>query len=325
MKDLPYLSVSVIFLSLSCNIAQSQLQFESAFPNLTFQQPVDIQNAGDGSNRIFVLEQRGVISVFQNSQNTSSMKPFLDISNKVLSGGELGLLGLAFHPDYKNNGYFFIDYTTDNPRRTIISRFKVSATDPDMADSNSEVILLEVNQPYSNHNGGQSSFGPDGYLYISLGDGGSAGDPQNNAQNLSSLLGKIIRIDINQKSGSLNYAIPPDNPFKGNTSGYREEIFAYGLRNVWRFSFDLSTNKLWATDVGQNAWEEIDLIVKGGNYGWRCYEGNHTYNTTGCSSNNYINPIWEYGHNSDGGLSITGGFVYKGRNASELSGKYIYA
>ena len=225
MKDLPYLSVSVIFLSLSCNIAQSQLQFESAFPNLTFQQPVDIQNAGDGSNRIFVLEQRGVISVFQNSQNTSSMKPFLDISNKVLSGGELGLLGLAFHPDYKNNGYFFIDYTTDNPRRTVISRFKVSATDPDMADSNSEVILLEVNQPYSNHNGGQSSFGPDGYLYISLGDGGSAGDPQNNAQNLSSLLGKIIRIDINQKSGSLNYAIPPDNPFKGNTSGYREEIF----------------------------------------------------------------------------------------------------
>ena len=325
MKKISSLGISVIFLFFSCNLAQSQLQFESAFPNLTFQQPVDIQNAGDGSNRIFVSEQRGVISVFLNSQNTTSIKTFLDISDKVLSGGELGLLGLAFHPDYKDNGYFFVDYTTDNPRRTIISRFKVSATDPDMAERNSEVILLEINQPYSNHNGGQISFGPDGYLYISLGDGGSAGDPQNNAQNLSSPLGKILRIDINKKSGSLNYAIPPDNPFKGNSSGYREEIFAYGLRNVWRFSFDFSTNKIWAADVGQNAWEEIDLIEKGGNYGWRCYEGNHSYNTSGCTANNYIKPIWEYGHNSDGGLSITGGFIYKGKNASELLGKYIYA
>ncbi len=325
MKNLSLLSGSVIFLVLSCNVAQSQLQIESAFPNLTFQQPVDIQNAGDGSNRIFIVEQRGIISVFQNSQSISSKKTFLDISDKVLSGGELGLLGLAFHPDYKNNGYFFVDYTTDNPRRTVISRFKVNAADPDKADRNSEVILLEVNQPYSNHNGGQTSFGPDGYLYISLGDGGSGGDPQNNSQNLSSLLGKILRIDINKKEGVLNYAIPPDNPFKGNSSLYREEIFAFGLRNVWRFSFDFNSKKLWAADVGQNAWEEIDLIEKGGNYGWRCYEGNHSYNTNGCSGVNYIKPIWEYGHNSDGGFSITGGFVYRGRNASELLGKYIYA
>lgn len=325
MKNLSLLSVSVIFLFLSCNAAQSQLQIESAFPNLTFQQPVDLQNAGDGSNRIFIVEQRGVISVFQNSQNISSKKTFLDISDKVLSGGELGLLGLAFHPDYKNNGYFFVDYTTDNPRRTVISRFKVNAADPDKADRNSEVILLEVNQPYSNHNGGQTSFGPDGYLYISLGDGGSGGDPQNNAQNLSSLLGKILRIDINKKEGVLNYAIPPDNPYKGNYSLYREEIFAFGLRNVWRFSFDFESKKLWAADVGQNAWEEIDLIEKGSNYGWRCYEGNHPYNTNGCSGVNYIKPIWEYGHNSDGGFSVTGGFVYKGKNASELIGKYIYA
>lgn len=324
MKKLSLLSSSIIFMFLSCNTAQPQLQIESAFPNLTFQQPVDIQNAGDGSNRIFILEQRGIITVFQNSQNISSKKTFLDISDKVLSGGELGLLGLAFHTDYKNNGYFFVDYTTDNPRRTVISRFKVSAADPDKADRNSEVILLEVNQPYSNHNGGQTSFGPDGYLYISLGDGGSGGDPQNNAQNFSSLLGKILRIDINKKEGTLNYSIPSDNPFKGNSSGYREEIFAYGLRNVWRFSFDSNSKKLWAADVGQNAWEEIDIIEKGGNYGWRCYEGNHSYNTNGCNAVNYIKPIWEYGHNSDGGFSVTGGFVYKGKNASELLGKYIY-
>ena len=267
MKKL-FSSLLLIGSFISCDPSHAQLKIEQAFPDLSFQQPVDIQNAGDGSNRLFVVEQRGVISVFQNNSNASTEKVFLDLSNKVKSGGELGLLGLAFHPDYKNNGYFFVNYTTDNPLRSVVSRFKVSANDPDKADRNSELILFKVNQPYSNHNGGQTSFGPDGYLYISFGDGGSAGDPQNNAQNNTTLLGKILRIDVDKKEGSLNYAIPIDNPFKGNRSGFREEIYAFGLRNVWRFSFDFPAKQLWAADVGQNQWEEINLIENGGNYGW---------------------------------------------------------
>jgi glucose/arabinose dehydrogenase len=321
-----FISISVLFIALvSCSNSSAQLQIEQAFPELTFQQPVDIQNAGNGSNRLFVVEQKGIISVFQNSSTINSKKTFLDITNKVASGGEMGLLGLAFHPNYKSNGYFYVDYTTDSPsRRTIISRFKVS-DDADKADKSSELVIMQIEQPYSNHNGGQITFGPDGYLYISLGDGGSGGDPLNNAQNLQSLLGKILRIDVNKADVGKNYSIPIDNPFKGSSSGYKEEIYAYGLRNVWRFSFDNLTKQLWGADVGQNAWEEINIITKGGNFGWRCYEGLHEYNTSQCSSTNYIKPTWEYGHNSEGGFSITGGFVYRGSKVSELYGKYVYA
>lgn len=308
-----------------CKTTTAQLKIELAFPNLTFEQPTDIQHPNDGTNRLFIVSQVGKIYVIKNEPNTNTKKVFLDISEKVLYGGEQGLLGLAFHPDFKNNGLFFVDYTTNNPRRTIISRFKVSSNDPDKADKNSEVILMEINQPYANHNGGQIAFGPDGYLYISLGDGGSAGDPQNNAQNFRSLLGKILRIDINKTSNNLNYSIPPDNPFKGNTNGLKEEIYAWGLRNVWRFSFDKLTNRLWAADVGQNLWEEIDLIEKGKNYGWRIMEGFHCYNpATGCNTTNLTMPIWEYGHNQQGGYSITGGYVYRGTKAKEIYGKYIY-
>lgn len=319
-----FFSLLVVAILLNgCANSNAQLKIEQAFPNLTFQQPVDIQNSGDGTNRLFVLEQRGIIWVFENQSNVSTKKVFLDLTEKVASGGEMGLLGLAFHPNYKSNGFFFLDYTMNNPRRTVISRFKVSA-DINVGDKTSEIVLMQIEQPYSNHNGGQISFGPDGFLYISLGDGGSGGDPRNNAQNLASLLGKILRIDVDRNDSGKNYTIPNDNPFKGNTLGHKEEIYAYGLRNVWRFSFDLITKNLWAADVGQNAWEEINLIKKGGNYGWRCYEGNHPYNTSGCNSTNYIKPIWEYGHNSEGGYSITGGFVYRGKNASEFTGKYIY-
>jgi hypothetical protein len=302
---------------------KAQFNLQQAFPNLTFSSPVDMQYAPDGTDRLFVLEQSGIIKVFENNGNTTTVKTFLDITDRVTSGGETGLLGLAFHPDYANNGYFYVDYTTPSPLRTHVSRFQVTSN-PDSADKSSELVLLEVNQPFSNHNGGRVSFGPDGYLYIGLGDGGSGGDPNDNAQNKTVLLGKILRIDVDNPAPPLNYGIPPDNPFAGNTQGWREEIYSFGLRNPWRFSFDPVTNWLWCGDVGQNAWEEIDTITSGGNYGWRCYEGNHEYNMTGCTGTDYLFPIWEYSH-SGGNCSITGGFIYRGMRRPELTGNYIYA
>ncbi len=301
---------------------KAQYNFQVAFPNLNFSSALDLQNAGDGSDRIFVVERGGSIKVFPNQQNVSTTKIFLNISDRITSGGETGLLGLAFHPDYKNNGYFYVNYTAANPLRTVISRFQVSAANPDSADNNSELILLSYDQPYSNHNGGCLAFGPDGYLYISSGDGGSGGDPLNNAQNITNLLGKIIRIDVNNPQSPLNYGIPSDNPFVDSTNvNVRKEIFAWGLRNPWRMSFDPVTGWLWAADVGQGEWEEIDIIKNGKNYGWRCYEGTHPYNTSGCNGI-YEMPVWEYSHSL--GLSVTGGYVYRGNNVPELRGKYIY-
>ncbi|MCB9210503.1 MAG: PQQ-dependent sugar dehydrogenase [Ignavibacteriales bacterium] len=317
------LILSFLLVVLQNNII-SQVIIKSAFPNLGFNYPVDIQNSNDGSNRVFVVSQDGVIHVFNNSENISKSKVFLDIRDKVLFGGEQGLLGLAFHPEYYSNGYFYINYTKSNPRRTVISRFTVSIQNPDSADISSEIILLEIEQPYSNHNGGQLAFGNDGFLYISLGDGGSGGDPENRAQNLSVLLGKILRIDVDISEGNQNYTIPNDNPFKDNSEGKAEEIFAYGLRNVWRFSFD-SSGKLWAADVGQNQIEEINIIENGGNYGWRIMEGTQCYNpSTNCNTAGLSLPILEYFHNSSGGYSITGGYVYQGNSAPSLNGKYIY-
>jgi glucose/arabinose dehydrogenase len=304
----------------------AQIQLQSAFPNLVFTNPIDLEYANDGTDRLFVVEQNGIIKVFQNSSSASSVKVFLDISSQVSTeSDEMGLLGLAFHPDYINNGYFYVNYTTYAPARmTRISRFKISSTNPDSADKNSELVLIAQDQPFNNHKGGRTTFGPDGYLYLGLGDGGSGGDPNNNAQNCSVLLGKILRIDVNSTQGSLNYGIPPTNPFKGNTQGWREEIYAYGLRNPWRFSFDPATGWLWCGDVGQSAWEEIDIIQNGQNYGWRCYEGLYPYNTTGCNGTDYISPIIDYDH-TGGRCAIIGGFVYRGKNAPGLTGNYIYA
>ena len=299
-------------------------QVKSAFPNLSFTRPVDLQHAGDHSNRIFVAEQSGVISVFPNDPTATTKTVFLDIRSKVDdAGNEEGLLGLAFHPDYKTNGYFYVNYTASNPDRTVISRFKASSQ-ADKADATSELVILTFDQPYSNHNGGQVSFGPDGYLYIAVGDGGSGGDPHDNGQNRSTLLGKILRIDVNKQENGMQYGIPGDNPFAKNTSGYREEIYAYGLRNPWRLSFDAENGWLWTGDVGQNAYEEIDVIMKGGNYGWNTMEGNHCYEpSSGCDRSGLKIPIHEY--NRDAGISITGGFVYRGASLTELKGKYIYA
>ena len=204
---------------------------------------------------------------------------FLDIIKKVDSGGEKGLLGLAFHPEFKSNGYFYVNYTRSSPLETVISRFKISSANTQVADPSSRRNIATYSQPYSNHNGGKIAFGKDGYLYISAGDGGSGGDPQNNGQDRKAFLGKILRIDVNKPTGNKRYGIPPDNPFKNNKSGYREEIYAYGLRNVWRFNFDYETGQLWAGDVGQNELEEIDIIEKGGNYGWRIMEADVCFKT----------------------------------------------
>jgi glucose/arabinose dehydrogenase len=303
---------------------QHTYDVEVAFPNLSFDQPVGLYSAGDESNRLFVLERKGVIRVFDSLETVTASSVFLNITEKVISAGaEEGLLGLAFHPEFPSNGYFYLDYTADNPLRTIVSRYSALQNGPNQADENSEQILLEVLQPFSNHNGGQLAFGSDGYLYIALGDGGGAGDPQDNAQNRTNLLGKILRVDVDTTTGDLMYGIPSDNPFVGNTVGYREEIFAYGLRNPWRFSFDSATGRLWAADVGQNRFEEVDIIESGENYGWNIMEGSVCYDPAeGCNQTGLQLPIWTYGR--DRGISVTGGFVYRGTEMTGLGGWYIY-
>ena len=292
-----------------------------------FSNPVEMQNVGD--DRLFIVEKRGVIEILQ-LDGTTNPTPFLDIQNIVLTPGgnydERGLLGLAFHPDYINNGYFYVNYI-DNSGNTQISRFSVSTSDPSIADPDSEFQILEVEQPYINHNGGCLRFGPEGYLYIGLGDGGSAGDPENRSQNLQTLLGKMLRIDIDNTEGSTNYAIPSNNPFVGDPNAL-DEIWSYGLRNPWRFSFDSETDELWIGDVGQGSIEEIDRAaagVSGQNYGWRCYEGNQEYNTSGCPMEFDLTfPVAEYSH-SGGNCSITGGYVYRGEIYENFLGIYFYA
>lgn len=296
-----------------------------AFPGLRFNYAIELTTAPDAANRFFVALQTGQIEVFENQANTASKSTFLDIQTRLLSGGERGLLGLAFHPDYANNGYFYVNYTRNNSGlETVIARFKVKTGKPNEADPNSELILLTFDQPYANHNGGAIKFGKDGLLYIATGDGGSGGDPQNYAQNRTNLLGKILRIDVNKTENGLNYAIPTDNPYRNNTQGFRAEIYAYGLRNPWKISFDRQTGALWTADVGQNAYEEIDIIEKGKNYGWRFREANHCYNPTeNCPSNDLTDPVFEYSQ-ENGDRSITGGYVYRGKKHPAWQGKYLY-
>ena len=303
---------------------QPAVELERAFPSLEFSSPVGLQSAHDGTNRIFIVEQDGVIKVFHNNDTVTTVRIFLDFRDSVTSGGETGLLGLAFHPQYETNGYFYINYTRQTDSlRTVVSRFSVSTSDPDSADPTSQQVLLRVTQPYSNHNGGDLAFGPDGFLYVALGDGGAGGDPQNNAQNRSVLLGKILRVNVDTSGGELPYGIPPDNPFAGNASGWREEIFAYGLRNPWRFSFDPVTGFLWCGDVGQGAREEIDLIANGNNYGWHIMEGMLCYSpSSGCDMTGLTLPVWDYDRASGG--SITGGYVYRGQRLPDLVGYYVY-
>jgi glucose/arabinose dehydrogenase len=284
--------------------------------------PVDLQNAADGTDRLFVVEQQGLIRIVNNA--TIVPTPFLDITSLVDFGGEKGLLGLAFHPGYSQNRRFFLNYDriVSGQMQTVIAEFLTLSTNSSQADPNSERILFTVNQPFPNHKGGQLAFGPDGFLYIGLGDGGSGGDPLGNGQNRQTLLGKMLRIDVDHTSPGLQYAIPADNPFLNGVD--RGEIWAYGLRNPWRFSFEMSSGRLFCGDVGQDKFEEIDILQKGGNFGWNTMEGLHCFNpASGCNMNGLILPIIEYDHSQ--GDAVIGGYVYHGPAIPRLSGTYLYS
>ena len=307
-----------------------------AFENLIFDRPIVVTHANDGSNRVFVAEQEGVIKAFENDPDVEEASVFLDIDERCRyrdNNNEEGLLGFCFHPKFKDNGQVFAYYTTASEEHTsFVSRFTLSKDDPNTVDPETEEVLLKIPQPFWNHNGGTIAFGPDRFLYIGLGDGGSGNDPDRNGQNLATLLGTILRIDIESKDDGKLYAIPKDNPFvdhvvskrKGQTVMAQPEIYAYGLRNVWRMAFDRETGKLWAGDVGQALWEEINIIEKGGNYGWNIREAKHWFRPDGndVKTAELIDPVWEYHH--DIGKSITGGLVYRGTEVPELVGKYVY-
>lgn len=303
--------LTLIFICYNSSFSQSVL-LESFGPS--FNSPVEIKNAGD--ERLFVVEKSGKIKILNQNGSVNST-PFLDIEDRVsTNANERGLLGLAFHPNFPENPFFFVNYT-NNSGATTISKFSVSANQ-DIAND-SETILLEINQPYANHNGGCINFGPDGNLYIGMGDGGSGGDPQNYSQNTESLLGKMLRINVN--SGA--YSIPENNP-------YGDEIWSIGLRNPWKFSFDSLNGDLWIADVGQNEFEEINMVQNNPaniNYGWRCYEGNEPYNLSGCPDEGLTFPVSTYSHYSSGDFkcSITGGYVYRGNQISGLNGVYFFA
>jgi len=287
------------------------------FGERAFERPLGLYQPGDGK-RIYVLQQRGTVLVFSPDGGADGA---VFLQQKVLSkGNEEGLLSIAFHPKFADNGTFFLYYCAADPRRTVLSRMQITAGDPSKADLASEQVLLTADQPFDNHNGGTLLFGADGKLYLSLGDGGAAGDPQDNGQKISSLLGKVLRIDVDQADAGLAYGIPKDNPFVGK-DGWRPEIWALGLRNPWRMSFDRKTGELWAGDVGQNYWEEIDVIIRGGNYGWKNHEAKQPFEKRPAIPG-AIDPVFAYARGE--GQSITGGYVYRGKRLKDLVGDYVY-
>lgn len=295
--------------------------------NLTY--PVDVTDPGDGTGRLFIVERPGRIKVYDREEEKVLDEVFLDIRDHVVTGRslatEMGLLSVVFHPNFKSNQKFYVNYTSkrNGKRQTIVSEWKTNEKRTQVKDG-SERILMAIDQPWGNHNGGQIRFGPEGYLYIGMGDGGYANDPRNNAQDKSTLLGAMLRIDVNNREGDRPYAIPDDNPFVDDDNA-RPEIFAYGLRNPWRFSFDRKTGTLWAGDVGQNDWEEVDIIEKGKNYGWRIKEGkvfNPNIDVKEDDSE-LTDPVHVY-PTGEKGTSVLGGFVYRGDDISELKGTYVF-
>lgn len=287
------------------------------FPALNFSQPVALLQTPHQTPDWYVVEKRGRILRVRGEGTAAESAVFVDISGRVESGlSEAGLLGMAFSPRFADNGQVYLSYTRGAPLTSVLARF--TSTDGGLTlDPETEELLLEVPQPYGNHNGGQIAFGPDGYLYFGLGDGGAAGDPLGNGQNTDTLLGSLLRLDV---AGATPYGIPADNPFAGG--GGRPEIYSWGLRNPWRWSFDRSSGELWLGDVGQNAWEEIDRVAKGDNLGWNLLEGRHCFSSGECSSTGIVMPVVEYSH--DSGCSVTGGYVYRGKAISSLYGYYIY-
>lgn len=317
MKKIFYIS---LLLLLNVSMAQT-LTIQSFATGLSG--AVDIAHP-PGDERLFVVQQGGQIRIV-NTNGTINTTPFINLSSLIVSGGEQGLLGLAFHPNYATNGQFFVNYTRASDGATVIAKYTVSTANPNVANT-AGTILMTIAQPYTNHNGGCIRFGPDGYLYIGMGDGGSGGDPENRAQNITQNLGKMLRIDVDNPVAPLNYGIPPTNPYVGIAGN--DEIWAIGVRNPWKFSFNRLNNDLWIADVGQNAVEEINKVASpvpvGLNFGWRCYEGNVPYNTTGCAAIGTMTmPIAQYSH--DDGCSITGGYLYTGSLYPNLLGKYVFA
>lgn len=340
-----------------------QIQLQRIFPKLQDERPLWMSEAPDGSGRFFIVYQSGKILIVKKKSDGSDAKEFLNIEDrKPFFNNEDGLLSMAFHPGFKTNGLFYIYYTQTNspedikcldnglpvsfPFRSVVSELKVSATDPDKTDMSSERVIFEVLQPFWNHKGGELCFGPDGYLYLGLGDGGRGDDPFGNGQNCASFLGKMLRFDVNSRARigrggrarHLEYGIPADNPFVHEPEmggiGAQHEIYAFGFRNPWRYSFDRKTGNLWVGDVGQDLWEEVDLVVKGGDYGWNVREGAHHFKP-GPPGAQYIDPVMEYPHNPrllpeslfpdhSIGTCVTGGYVYRGKEFPSLDGIYIY-
>jgi quinoprotein glucose dehydrogenase len=306
--------------------AAPKIELAPAFPNQKLKLPISITIPSDGTDRLFLVQQFGKITILPKDRNSAKETTFLDLTDRPLiqQQFEEGLLGLAFHPDYARNRKFYLYYTLQSPKHSVLSEMQTSATDPNKADPTTERILLEIPQPYWNHNSGNLLFGPDGLLYLAVGDGGKANDPLQFSQNTFVYNGKILRIDVDSRSGNRPYGLPDDNPFL-NKPGYHPEIFALGLRNPWGLTFHPETGELWAADVGQNAWEEINIIKNGGNYGWSFMEANHPLAAQKQSppkDSKFIAPIHEYGRKD--GISITGGIHYRGNKVPALRGKYLF-